>query len=73
MSLGDFVRDHLLKGRTDLVVGGGLCLRLRSLEVSHLDLNPLKEEALTGFSPCRVSPLAERLHLVFLVLVVFYI
>lgn len=36
--LGDFDKDHLLKGRADLVVGGGLCLILRGLEESHLDL-----------------------------------
>ena len=39
-----------MKGRVDLVIGGGLCLGLRSLEVSHLDLNLLKEEFLTEFS-----------------------
>lgn len=31
LSLGDFDRDHLLKGRANLVVGRGLCLGLRGL------------------------------------------
>ena len=53
------------------MVGGGLCLGLRSLKVSHLDLNLLKEEFLTGFSPYRGFSLAKRLHLVSLVLVIF--
>ena len=70
LSLGVFCQDHLLQGRVDLVVGGGLCLGLRSLEVSHLDLNLLKEEFLTRFSPCMGFALTERLHLVSLVLVI---
>lgn len=48
--------DHLLKGRTKLVVGIGIYLGLRSLEVSQLDLNLIKEEfnwvfCLYGFCP----------------------
>lgn len=71
LSLGVFCQDHLLQGSADLVVEGGLSPSLISLEVSHLDLNLLKEEFLTGFSPCRGFSLVECLELVSLVLVIF--
>ena len=45
--------------------------RSRSLEVSHLDLNLLKEEFLTGFLPYRGFSLVLCLHFVSLVLVMF--
>lgn len=50
------------------MVGGGLCL---CLEVSHLDLNILKEELLDGFSPYRGFALVVRLHVVYLALMIF--
>jgi len=42
--LGDMDKDHVLKGRVGSVVGGGLCLGLRGLEESHLNLNARVEE-----------------------------
>lgn len=55
----------------NLVVGGGLFLGLRSVEVSHLQLNTLKEEFQIRFHPYRGFALGMRLHLVSLVLVIF--
>ena len=56
LSLEDFERDHLLEGRVDLVILGGLCLGTKDLGLSHLDLNLLVEELdwiflLKGFFP----------------------
>jgi len=39
LTLGRLRKGHIQGGRVELVVGGGLCLGLRNLEVSHLELN----------------------------------
>jgi len=44
MTLGDFGRDLLQEGRVDLVIGGALCLGLKYLGLSHLDLSLLVED-----------------------------
>lgn len=56
LSLGDFDRDNLLEERVDLVIRLGLCLGIKGLVLSHLDLNLLVEELdlvlpLEGFFP----------------------
>ena len=71
LKLASLRKGYLRRGRVDLVVGESLCLGLRSLEVSHLDLSLLKEEFLTVFSPYRGFVMVEHLQLVSLVLVIF--
>jgi len=39
LALGDFGRDHLLEGRVDLVIGGGIFIGLNGLVLSHPYLN----------------------------------